>query len=147
VEPVLARPINLLLIEDNPGDVRLAQETLKDYKLQNNLQVIYDGEEALACLRRQGPYAGTALPDMILLDLNLPKVDGLEIMKEMQKDAELRSIPLVILTASHLDEEFLKRYDIPSDCFIMKPLTLERYLEAIKCFPHLGLSIVRVATA
>jgi CheY-like chemotaxis protein len=140
-------PIHILLVEDNPGDVRLAQEALKEHKIQNNLEVLSDGEEALARLRREGRYVGTVLPDMILLDLNLPKIDGIEVMEAIQKDEMLRAIPVVILTASELDEKILKRYNIPASCFIMKPLTLDRYLEAVRCFPHLGLSIVKVASA
>ena len=139
--------IDILLIEDNPGDVRLAQETLKDYKMQNSLHVVHDGEEALKYLRQEAPFEDAIEPDMILLDINLPKLDGFEVMAEMQGDPRLRNIPIVVLTSSRMDQEILKRYKIPSDCYIVKPLTLERYLEAVRCFPHLGLSIVRLATA
>lgn len=138
--------IDILLIEDNPGDVRLAQETLKDYKMQNALHVVRDGEEALKYLRKEAPYADVRQPDMVLLDLNLPKIDGLEVLKEMQQDPVLRNLPVVILTGTRLDQEWLKRYRIPADCFIIKPLTLERYLDAVRCFPQFGLSIVRVAS-
>ena len=140
-----APTIDILLVEDNPGDVRLAQETLKDYKMQNSLHVVGDGEEALKYLRREAPYTGARHPDMVLLDINLPKIDGLEVLNEMQRDPALRQVPVVILTASRMDQELLKRYRIPTDCFILKPLTLERYLDAIRCFPQFGLCIVRVA--
>ena len=141
------RTIELLLVEDNPGDIRLAQETLKDYKLQNALHVANDGEQALAFLRKAGHYTYAPTPDMVLLDLNLPKMDGFELMDEMQKDQLLQSIPVVILTSSKLDRQMLQRYRIPTDCYIMKPLTVDRYLEAVRCFPHLGVSIVRIASA
>jgi CheY-like chemotaxis protein len=140
-----ANAINILLVEDNPGDVRLARETLSDYNMQNHLQVAGDGEEALMYLRQQGKYAETALPDIVLLDLSLPKIDGLEVLAEMRKDAVLRDVPVVLLTASRMDEQMLKGLRIQTDCCIPKPLTLERYLEAIKCFPQFGLSIVRLA--
>ena len=137
--------IDILLVEDNPGDVRLAEETLKDYRLQNELHVVGDGEAALQYLRRQGRYADVRRPDMVLLDINLPKIDGLEVLQEMQDDPELSTIPVVILTVTRLDREILKRYKVASDCFILKPLTLERYLDAVRCFPQFGLSIVKVA--
>ena len=137
--------IDILLVEDNPGDVRLAQETLKDYKMQNVLHVVEDGEEALKYLRREPPYSSARLPDMVLLDINLPKIDGLEVLEELQRDAVLRNLPVVILTSTRMDQQLLKRYRIPADCFILKPLTLESYLDAIRCFPQFGLSIVRVA--
>lgn len=137
--------IDILLVEDNPGDVRLAQETLKDYKLQNALHVVHDGEQALSFLRRETPFENARTPDLILLDIHLPRVDGLEVMQEMQKDPYLKQIPVVILTASRLDEELLRPSHVPTSCFIQKPLTLERYLDAVRCFPHLGLSIVKIA--
>ena len=140
-----APTIDILLVEDNHGDVRLAQETLKDYKMQNTLHVVGDGEEALKYLRRHAPYTDARQPDMVLLDINLPKIDGLEVLNEMQRDTALRHVPVVVLTATRMDQELLKRYRIPTDCFILKPLTLERYLDAIRCFPQFGLSIVRVA--
>lgn len=137
--------IEILLVEDNPGDVRLAQETLKDYKLQNRLHTVTDGEEALKYLRREPPYTDVRIPDMVLLDINLPKVDGLEVLSEMQRDPELRNVPVVILTASRMDQQILKKYRVSADCLILKPLTVERYIEAVRCFPQFGLSIVRMA--
>jgi CheY-like chemotaxis protein len=141
------RTIELLLVEDNPGDIRLAQETLKDYKLQNTLHVVHDGEQAMAFLRRQGKYAAAPTPDMMLLDLNLPRMDGFELLDEMHSDPALKDIPVVILTSSKHDRHMLQRHKIPTDCYIVKPLTVERYLEAVRCFPHLGVSIVRIASA
>jgi CheY-like chemotaxis protein len=139
-----AKLIDLLLVEDNPADVRLAQETLKDYKLQNNLHVVRDGESALAFLRRQGPYAGAATPDMVLLDLALPKMDGMEVLDQIRRDEKLRHLSVVVLTASELDQRMLASYGVTPDCCILKPLTLERYLEAVRCFPEMGLSIVKL---
>jgi len=137
--------VTLLLVEDDPADVRLAQETLRDYKMQNSLHVVHDGEAALEYLRREGSYADAVRPDMVLLDLNLPKVDGLEVLEEIYADPQLRDLPVVILTSTKMDQEILKRYRIPVECFILKPLTFERYLDAVRCFPQFGLSIVRVA--
>ena len=142
-----AKPIDILLVEDNPADVRLAQETLKDYKLQNALHVVRDGESALKFLRRQGAFAEAAVPDMVLLDLALPKIDGLEVLEQIRKDEKLRQLPVVILTASPLDERMLENVNVTPDCCILKPLTLERYLDAVRCFPQMGLSIVKLASA
>jgi CheY-like chemotaxis protein len=139
--------IRLLLVEDNPGDVRLAQEALREARIQNVMDVVGDGEQALAYLRAEGKYAGYGLPDMILLDMNLPRMDGFELLGEMKQDAKLASIPLVILAATKLDAEMLKRYNIPTDCMVLKPLTMERLLEAVKCFPDLGITIVKIASA
>lgn len=138
--------IDLLLVEDSPADVRLAQETLKDYKMQNLLHVVTDGEQALQYLRRQPPFEAAKRPDMVLLDLNLPKLDGLEVLEQLRSDPELKDLPVAILTSSHLDQQILKRYRVPVDCYILKPLTLERYLDAVRCFPQFGVSIVRVNT-
>jgi CheY-like chemotaxis protein len=134
--------IDLLLVEDNPGDVRLAQEALRDYHIQNTLHVVTDGEEAMAYLRKEGQYASAVTPDMILLDINLPKLDGMEVLAELHLDPVLKEIPVVILTSSKLDEQRLKQYGIAADCYIVKPLTVESYMEAVKCFPHIGLSLV-----
>ena len=136
--------IDILLVDDDPADVRLAQETLKDYRLQNALHVLGDGESALKYLRGEPPFDARRLPDMVLLDLNLPKLDGVEVLERMQQRPELAALPVVILTSSKLDNEMLTRYNVPTDCFIQKPLTLERYLDAVRCFPQFGVSIVHV---
>lgn len=144
---MLTRPIILLLVEDNPADVRFAQESLKDGRIQNEMHVVGDGEEALAFLRREGPYCTAATPDLILLDINLPRMDGLELMDEIQKDENLRCIPVAILTASKVEQRILKTYNLPADCFLTKPLEADRYLDAVRCFKQFGLTIVALAAA
>lgn len=141
------KPIDILLVEDNPADVRLAQETLKDYKLQNQLHVVKDGESALAFLRRQGSYSDAPTPDLVLLDIALPKMDGAEVLAEIRADPKLRDLPIVVMASSTMDENMLKYLRIEPGCLILKPLTFDRYLDAVRCFPHLGLGIVRIATA
>jgi two-component system, chemotaxis family, response regulator Rcp1 len=136
--------IDILLVEDNPADVRLAQETLKDYKLQNTLHVARDGDEALQFVRREGQYSDAPTPDMILLDITLPKMDAVEVLAALRRDEKLRNIPVVVLTASAMDKGMLEHFNISADCLIMKPLTLESYLNAVRCFPQIGLSIVKI---
>ena len=143
----MANIIEILLVEDSPADVRLAQETLKDYKLQNTLHVVHDGEAALAFLRKQGEYANAPTPDMVLLDIALPKIDGTEVLTQIRQDPALKDLPVVVLTASALDERLLQSLNVSPDCCVLKPLTLERYLDAIRCFPNIGISIVRIASA
>jgi two-component system, chemotaxis family, response regulator Rcp1 len=142
-----SRLIEILLIEDNPGDVRLTQETIKDYKMQNTLHVVEDGEQALHFLKKEGRYAGAVTPDLVLLDLKLPKVDGVEVLAEIQNMPSMNQVPVVVLAASEHDRALLNDYEVPADCFVVKPLSLERFLEAVRCFPNLGLSIVKIASA
>ena len=142
-----AKLIEILLVENNPADIRLAQETLKDYKLQNFLHILRDGDAALQFLRREGEFQNAPVPDLVMLDLALPKVDGIEVLRHIRRDENLKDLPVVILTASTIDERLLEEYNVAVDCAVLKPLTLERYLEAIRCFPNLGISIVKIATA
>jgi CheY-like chemotaxis protein len=142
-----AKLIEILLVENNPADIRLAQETLKDYKLQNSLHILRDGDAALQFLRRDGEFQNSPVPDLVMLDLSLPKVDGIEVLRHIRRDEKLKDLPVVILTASAIDERLLEEYNVAVDCAVLKPLTLERYLEAIRCFPNLGISIVKIATA
>jgi chemotaxis family two-component system response regulator Rcp1 len=139
--------IEILLVEDNPADVRLAQETLKEHRMQNTLHLVGDGEEALQFLRREGKHQNVVTPDLVLLDINLPKVDGLEVLAEVYKDPRLATIPIVVLTSSRLHQEMIAQHNLPVECYITKPLTIDRYLDAIKCFPHLGMSIVTGTSA
>jgi CheY-like chemotaxis protein len=118
---VLDRPVEILLVEDSPGDVRLTQETLKEGKIRNRLNVAWDGEEALAYLYRQGPFSEAVRPDLILLDLNLPKKDGRQVLTEIKQDESLRQIPVVVLTTSDAEQDVLASYDLHANCYIVKP--------------------------
>ena len=136
--------IEILLVEDNPGDVRLTREALLDGKVRNHLSVVGDGESALAYLRGEGEYKSAAKPDLVLLDLNLPKKDGREVLAEIKDDFSLRELPVVILTNSIAEEEILKAYNLDVDCFITKPVDLERLLKAVKTIDSLWFSIVKL---
>jgi CheY-like chemotaxis protein len=145
---LIGRPIRILLVEDNPADVRWAQESLREGRLANEMDVARDGEEALAYLRRQGKFAGVKLPDLILLDLNLPKKDGVEVLAEIRSDAELKDMPVAVLTTSRVHKEIIvQRFSLQEDCFLEKPLDFVRFLEAVRCFSHLSLGIVSNTTA
>ena len=140
----IGRPIEILLVEDNPGDVRLTREALKDARVINNLQVAADGVEAMAFLKRQGGYENAIRPDLILLDLNLPKKDGREVLSEIKADPGLRQIPVVILTTSKAEEDILKTYDLHANCYITKPVDLEKFIEVISAIEDFWLSIVKL---
>ncbi|MGH7828109.1 MAG: response regulator [Candidatus Binatia bacterium] len=137
-----SRPVEILLVEDNPGDVRLTIEALKEGKLLNHVSVAEDGVEALASLRQIGKYAGQARPDLILLDLNLPKKDGREVLAEIKEDAELRHIPVVVLTTSTAEHDVLKTYDLHANCYINKPVDLEQFIEVVKTVGDFWFSVV-----
>lgn len=141
VEPL---PIEILLVEDNPADVRLTREALKDAKVLNNLSVVMDGEEAMAFLRRQGRHAEAPRPDLILLDLNLPRKDGREVLAEVKEDESLRSIPVVILTTSKSEADILRSYDLHANCYIAKPVGLEEFLRVVESIEEFWLSVVRL---
>ena len=126
------RPIEVLLVEDNPGDVRLTREALKEGKVRNNLSVAPDGVEAMAFLRREGIYSTAPRPDIILLDLNLPKKDGRQVLAEVKAAPELRRIPVVILTTSRAEEDILKTYDLHANCFITKPVDFEQFIAVVR---------------
>jgi CheY-like chemotaxis protein len=140
------RLIEILLVEDNPGDARLAKEALKDAKVRNNLHWVEDGVEAIAFLRREGKYADAPRPDVILLDLNLPKKDGREVLAEVKEDGDLRRIPVVILTVSDAEEDIIKTYNLHANCYIRKPLDLDRFIEVVKAIEEFWLTIVRLPT-
>ncbi|MGE5197200.1 MAG: response regulator, partial [Deltaproteobacteria bacterium] len=126
------KPIEILLVEDSPADVRLTKEALKEEKMLINLNVVGDGVEAMQFLRREGKFAKTARPDLILLDLNLPKKDGREVLKELKSDDDLKAIPTVILTVSKAEEDVLKTYNLHANCFITKPLDLNQFSHVVK---------------
>ncbi len=138
------RPIEILLVEDNPGDVRLTIEALKEGKVRNNLAVAKDGVEALAFLRRQGSHARASRPDLILLDLNLPRKDGREVLAEIKKDPALRRIPVVVLTTSKAEEDILRTYDLHANCYITKPVDLEQFISVVRSIDDFWLSVVRL---
>jgi CheY-like chemotaxis protein len=138
------RPIEILLVEDNPGDVRLTIEALKEGKVRNNLSVAKDGVEALAFLRREGGFGSAARPDLILLDLNLPRRDGREVLAEIKEDAVLRRIPVVVLTTSKAEEDILRTYDLHANCYITKPVDLDQFISVVRSIDDFWLSVVRL---
>ena len=137
------RPNVILLVEDNPGDVRLTQESLKDSKLLNFISVVNDGVEAMAFLRREGKYVEAPRPDLILLDLNLPKKDGREVLAEIKTDEQLRRIPVVVLTTSSADQDILKTYDLHANCYIIKPVNLDQFTKVVKALEEFWFTIVK----
>jgi len=138
------RPVEILLVEDNPGDVGLTRETLKDSKLLNHMSVVGDGVEAMALLRREGKYANTTRPDLILLDLNLPKKDGREVLREIKTDEQLRRIPVVVLTTSSAEQDILKTYDLHANCYITKPVNLDQFSAVVKAIEEFWFTIVKL---
>ena len=137
-------PIEILLVEDSPADVRLTKEALKEEKIHNNLSVVNDGVEAMAFLRRQGEYSNAARPDLILLDLNLPKKDGREVLKEIKSDKEFKAIPVVVLTISKAEEDVIKSYNLHANCYITKPIDLNQFAKVVKTIQDFWLTIVKL---
>ena len=137
-----AAAIEILLVEDSPGDVRLTREAFKDAKMHINLHVAADGEEAMVFLKREGDSGNAPRPDLILLDLNLPKKDGREVLEEIKGDPTLKSIPVVILTTSASEEDILRSYRLHANCYITKPVDLEGFLKVVKSIDNFWLSIV-----
>ena len=136
------RSINILLVEDNPGDVRLAQEGMKESKMLNKMHVVKDGVEAMAFLRHEGPYSDAPQPDLILLDLNLPKKDGRVVLTEIKSDEDLKRIPVVILTTSRSEEDILKTYDHHANCYITKPIDFDQFMNVVNSIDTFWLNIV-----
>ncbi|MCB0190305.1 MAG: response regulator [Anaerolineae bacterium] len=136
------RPIEILLIEDNPGDVRLTIEAFKDAKVRNNLMVASDGLEAMAILYKKGKYTDAPRPDLILLDLNLPLKDGREILTEIKADDTLKLIPVVVLTTSNADEDIFRSYELNANCYITKPVDLDQFLKVVKSIESFWLEVV-----
>ena len=139
-----AEPIEVLLVEDSPGDVRLTREAFKDAKVHINLHVAPDGTDAMAFLRQEGKHANVPRPDMILLDLNLPKKDGREVLAEIKEDPTLRTIPVVVLTTSSSEADVLRSYQLHANCYITKPVGLEGFLTVVKSIDSFWLSVVRL---
>ena len=135
-------PIEILLVEDNPGDVRLTKEALKEGKVYSNLHTVKDGVEAMEFLRKQGKYKDVPRPDIILLDLNLPRKDGREVLAEVKNDSTLRSIPVVVLTTSKAEEDVLRTYDLHANCYVTKPVDLEKFMVVVKTIDSFWLTVV-----
>ena len=136
------RPVEILLVEDNPGDERLTREALKEGKVYNNFHWVKDGVEALDFLRRKGKYADVPRPDIVLLDLNLPKKDGREVLFEVKNDDQLKRIPVVILTTSKAEEDVLKTYNLHANCYVTKPVDLEQFIRVVKTIDQFWLTVV-----
>jgi len=144
---LMGRPVEFLLAEDNPGDVRLTKEALRESKISNNLNVVPDGVEAMAFLRREGKYADAPRPDVILLDLNLPKKDGREVLAEVKADPILRLIPVVIITSSEAEQDVLKTYELYANCYVTKPVDLEQFIKVIQSIETFWLTIVTLPSS
>ena len=138
------RPVEILLVEDNPGDVDLTRETLLDSKLLNHMSVVNNGVEAMAYLRREGKYVDATRPDLILLDLNLPKKDGREVLAEVKVDERLRRIPVVVLTTSSAEKDILQTYDLHANCYITKPVNLDQFSAVVRAIENFWFTIVRL---
>jgi CheY-like chemotaxis protein len=143
-EKAIGRPVEILLVEDSPGDVRLTKEALKEGKVLNNLNVVGDGVEALAFLRREGPYVNMTRPDLVLLDLNLPKKDGREVLEAIKNDPDLKRIPVVILTTSSAEKDVLKSYDLHANCYVTKPVDFEQFITVVKSVEDFWLTVVKL---
>ena len=140
----ILKPIDILLVEDNPGDVRLTIEGLKEGKILNNLSVVSNGVEAMAFLRKEGQYSDVPRPELILLDLNLPRKDGREVLAEIKNDANLKRIPVVILTSSQAEQDIVKSYNLHANCFITKPVELDQFIGVIKSIEQFWLTVVKL---
>jgi CheY-like chemotaxis protein len=140
----IVAPIEILLVEDSPGDVRLTKEALRDAKVRNNLHVACDGMEATSFLRREGLHANAPRPDLILLDLNLPKKGGEKVLEEIKLDRSLKSIPVVILTTSAAEEDIRRSYELHANCYITKPVDLDQFLKVVRTIDNFWLAIAKL---
>ena len=136
------RPVEILLVEDNPGDERLTREALREGKVYSNLYWVKDGVEAMDFLRRKGRHAGAVRPDIVLLDLNLPKKDGREVLEEIKTDEDLKRIPVVVLTTSKAEEDVLRTYNLHANCYVTKPVDLEKFIVVVKSIDRFWLTVV-----
>lgn len=141
---VSSRPVEILLVEDNPGDVRLTREALKEGKVRNNLYVAPDGVEALRFLRREGEHAQAVRPDLILLDLNLPRMDGREVLEVIKADPDLRHIPVVVLTSSQAEQDIVRAYDLHANCYVTKPVDLDQFIHVVRSIEDFWFTIVKL---
>ena len=143
-QKIETRLVDILLVEDNPGDVRLTKEALKDAKVLNEIYVARDGVEAMQFVHREGSFANAPMPDLILLDLNLPRKDGREVLAEIKKDPKLRHIPVVVLTTSKADEDIIKTYNLHANAYITKPVDLNRFVEIMHALEEFWFTIVKL---
>jgi CheY-like chemotaxis protein len=141
------KAVDILLVEDNPGDARLAKEAFKEAKIINNLFWVKDGEEAMSFMHKEGEYVDVPRPDVILLDLNLPRKDGREVLAEIKDDEHLRRIPVVVLTASQSNDDILKTYDLHANCYVSKPLGLAEFMKVVEAIEDFWLTIVKLPPA
>lgn len=137
-------PIEILLVEDNPGDARLTIESFKEHKITNHITHVTDGVEALNFLRREGDYSDASRPDLVLLDLNLPRMDGRQVLAEIKSDPVLRRIPVVVLTSSEAEEDILKSYDLHANCYVTKPVDLDQFFEVIQSIESFWCTVVAI---
>ena len=138
------RQIEVLLVEDDPGDVVMTREAFQDYKVRNQLHVVNDGTEAMAFLRQEGEFAGRPRPDLVLLDLNLPKMDGREVLEAIKSDPELASIPVVVLTTSENEDDVLRSYSLHANAYVTKPVDFERFIDVVRQIDDFFISVVRL---
>ncbi len=139
-----ARPIEILLVEDNPGDVVLTREALADGKILNRLHVASDGAKALDFLHKRGEFAASPRPDLVLLDLNLPKVNGQEVLAAIKGDRQLRTIPVIVLTTSNAEADIVKSYDLHANCYIQKPVEFDAFIEVVRSLENFWLTVVKL---
>ena len=139
-------PIVVLLVEDDPGDVLMTREAFEDYKVQNDLHVVNDGTEAMAFLRREDPFVEAPRPDLVLLDLNLPRMDGREVLQAIKSDPDLASIPVVVLTTSEAEEDVLRSYSMHANAYVTKPVDFERFIEVVRQIDDFFVTVVRLPT-
>ncbi|HEY6116405.1 MAG TPA: response regulator [Candidatus Dormibacteraeota bacterium] len=138
-------PVEVLLVEDNPGDVRLTREALREASVRNHLHVAWNGIEAMEFLRREGRFAGVPRPDVILLDLNLPRMNGREVLELIKQDESLRSIPVVVLTTSQAEQDILESYRLRANAYVTKPVGLEQFLTVVRSIEHFWLEIAKLS--
>lgn len=138
------KPVEILLVEDNPGEARLTEEVLKESKIPNKLSIVGDGVEAMSFVKRKKKYVDAPHPDLILLDLNLPKKNGREVLAEIKRDRNLRRIPVVVLTVSRDEKDILKCYDLHANCYIIKPVDLDQFIKVVKSIEDFWLTIVKL---
>ena len=138
------RQIEILLVEDDPGDVMMTREAFQDYKLHNELHVVSDGAEAMAFLRQEGEYAGRPRPDLVLLDLNLPRMDGRQVLEAIKSDPELASIPVVVLTTSENEDDVLRSYSLHANAYVTKPVDFQRFIEVVRQIDDFFVTVVRL---